>query len=56
MSLIQNFIKYIDLRHEVEDHDYIHQVIDSGVVFRGTNLWILVFAIVVASVGLNGSG
>jgi uncharacterized hydrophobic protein (TIGR00271 family) len=53
MSLLQNFIKYIDLRHEVEDQDYIHQVIDAGVVFRGTNLWILVFAIVVASVGLN---
>lgn len=53
MSLLQNFIKYIDLRHEVEDHDYIHQVIDAGVVFKGTNLWILVFAIVVASVGLN---
>lgn len=53
MSLLKNFIQYIDLRHEVEDHDYIHQVIDSGVVFKGTNLWILVFAIVVASVGLN---
>jgi len=27
--------------------------IEKGIVFKGTNLWILVFAIVVASVGLN---
>ncbi|MCO6480743.1 MAG: DUF389 domain-containing protein [Phaeodactylibacter sp.] len=27
--------------------------IEKGVVFRGTNLWILMFAIMVASVGLN---
>ncbi|MCB0548872.1 MAG: TIGR00341 family protein [Phaeodactylibacter sp.] len=27
--------------------------IEKGVVFRGTNLWILIFAIMVASVGLN---
>ncbi|MCH2223847.1 MAG: DUF389 domain-containing protein, partial [Crocinitomicaceae bacterium] len=30
-----------------------HESIEKGVVFRGTNLWILVFAIFIASVGLN---
>jgi uncharacterized hydrophobic protein (TIGR00271 family) len=44
---------YLDLRNEVEDFDTIHTEIEKGVIFKGTNLWILVFAIVIASVGLN---
>ena len=27
--------------------------VEAGVPFRGTNLWVLIFAILVASVGLN---
>lgn len=46
-------IQYFKIGHEVEDHDFIHEVIEKDVIFRGTNLWILVFAIIVASVGLN---
>ena len=42
-----------DLRSELEDYDLIHGDIEKGIQFRGTNLWILMFAIVVASVGLN---
>ncbi len=39
-----------------EDSAPQHDVVDSisrGVVFRGTNLWILIFATLVASLGLN---
>jgi uncharacterized hydrophobic protein (TIGR00271 family) len=39
-----------------EDQDNVQEVMASirkGIVFQGTNLWTLVFAIVVASVGLN---
>ncbi len=51
--MLKGFLHYIDLRSELEDFDYIHSEIEKGIVFKGTNLWILVFAIVVASVGLN---
>jgi uncharacterized hydrophobic protein (TIGR00271 family) len=46
-------IHYFRIGHEVEDHDLIHEVIQKDIIFKGTNLWILVFAIIVASVGLN---
>jgi len=45
--------EYFSLDSEVEAHDSIHAEILKGIAFKGTNLWILVFAIVVASVGLN---
>jgi uncharacterized hydrophobic protein (TIGR00271 family) len=52
-----NFLGYIfsyfNLENEVDDFDRIHESIKKEIVFKGTNLWILMFAIVVASVGLN---
>jgi uncharacterized hydrophobic protein (TIGR00271 family) len=53
MKKIQDYLHYIELRSELEDFDKIHDEIKKGIVFKGTNLWILVFAIVIASVGLN---
>ena len=50
---IKEFLSYFNIRSEMEDYDFIHAEIEKGVVFRGTNLWILIFAIVVASIGLN---
>lgn len=52
-SWLLSVIKFLRLTHEQESHEVIHDTIDKGIVFRGTNLWILVFAILVASVGLN---
>lgn len=51
--MLRKFLHYIDIRDELEDFENIHTEIEKGVVFKGTNLWILVFAIIVASVGLN---
>jgi uncharacterized hydrophobic protein (TIGR00271 family) len=52
-----NFLGYVfsyfNLENEVDDFDRIHESIKKDIVFKGTNLWILMFAIVVASVGLN---
>ncbi len=50
---LEMFLNWFNLRSELEDYDAIHENIEKGIVFKGTNLWILVFAIVVASVGLN---
>ena len=38
-----------DKAYEAETIDQI----SSGVTFRGTNLWVLIFAILIASLGLN---
>lgn len=46
-------MNFLRLTHEQEDHAIVRETIEKGVVFRGTNLWILVFAILIASVGLN---
>lgn len=45
--------KFLDLTSALDDFDHIHENIQNGVSFRGTNLWILIFAIILASVGLN---
>lgn len=50
---IDKFKLWFNLRSEMEGFDEIHEDIEKGIVFKGTNLWILMFAIVVASVGLN---
>ncbi|HOB78119.1 MAG TPA: TIGR00341 family protein [Bacteroidales bacterium] len=50
------FIKLINhfkLTHQLEDFETIYKEISQGVVFRGTNLWILACSIIVCSVGLN---
>lgn len=52
-SWLASVFKFLRLTHEEEDALVIHETIEKGIVFRGTNLWILVFAILVASVGLN---
>lgn len=52
----QFFSKLFDilkLKHEVEDPVSVKEAINKGVEFKGTNAWILIFAILVASVGLN---
>lgn len=50
---IRKFLKILKLNAELEDHSIVQDTIEKGIVFRGTNLWILIFAIVIASVGLN---
>lgn len=42
-----------DLTADMADPAKIREGVEAGVSFRGTNLWVLIFAIVVASVGLN---
>ena len=47
--------KILDYTHLKDDTDYDATVkyISDSVEFRGVNLWVLAFAIIVASVGLN---
>lgn len=44
---------YFNLMADKEDERQVIEQVSAGVVFRGTNLWILMFAILIASLGLN---
>lgn len=48
-----NFFSKFRLGEEKEAFSSVASSIEAGIVFRGTNLWILIFAIFVASLGLN---
>lgn len=47
------FVELFDLRKDQEDPNAIDETIRSTVRVAGTNLWVLFFAILIASVGLN---
>lgn len=53
IQFIRNFLRLFNLEAELENQDSVYEEIKKGIIFKGTNLWILIFAIVVASVGLN---
>lgn len=52
-NFILKIISYFNFENELDDFGLIHDNIKKDIVFRGTNLWILMFAIIVASIGLN---
>lgn len=47
------FNEYLDLNRSKEDEEITVESIRSGVEFKGTNLWVLIFATFIASLGLN---
>ena len=46
-------MELVNLESDLDGFENIHDTIEKELVFKGTNLWILIFAILVASVGLN---
>lgn len=44
---------YFNLKADKEDEAQVVEQVSSNVTFRGANLWILIFAIFIASLGLN---
>jgi len=52
-SFYRGILQTVNLQPELDDYGKIHESIQKDVAFKGTNLWILIFAIVVASIGLN---
>jgi len=51
--MMNRVMHHLNLDSDLEHFDKIHNAIEQGINFKGTNLWILVFAIIIASVGLN---
>lgn len=52
-TTLTKLIAYINLNKGEEDKNKVLEDVKSNISFRGSNLWILACAIVVASVGLN---
>lgn len=52
-NFLQKFFNAFTIKKEQENFGDIMQSIRDGVTFRGTNLWVLMFAILIASIGLN---
>lgn len=52
-TIFRKALHFFSLESELEHQDSVYEEIKKGIVFKGTNLWILIFAIIVASVGLN---
>ncbi|NCN97394.1 MAG: DUF389 domain-containing protein [Rhodoferax sp.] len=52
-ALRLRLFRRFDLRHDQADTAEIDATFRASVEFRGTNLWVLMFAIVIASIGLN---
>lgn len=50
---VNKFLSSFQLRGEVEDFKTVYESIEQSIDFKGTNLWVLIFAILIASVGLN---
>jgi len=48
-----NVLNSFKLGREWEDFQFVRNDIERGVEFSGTNLWILIFAILIASLGLH---
>jgi uncharacterized hydrophobic protein (TIGR00271 family) len=51
--MINKILKFTDLHSGEEDKQKVLENVKSNISFRGSNLWILACAIVVASIGLN---
>lgn len=52
-TFIQKFIDNFKIFDEREDYEAVVTAIEKGIYFKGTNLWVLIFAIFIASLGLN---
>jgi len=51
--MISNFFDFIDLHNGEERKEKVAETIKTNISFRGSNIWVLACAIVIASVGLN---
>lgn len=53
LHLKETFVDVLDLHKDSENELETIETIKQGVEFRGTNLWVLIFATFIASLGLN---
>jgi uncharacterized hydrophobic protein (TIGR00271 family) len=52
-ELLNKILDYVKFENDIDDFDKIYETIVKGVNFKGSNIWILIAAVIVASIGLN---
>lgn len=52
-KFITDFKAYFNVSHDLEERDLVLESVRAGVTFKGSQLLVLIFAIFIASVGLN---
>ncbi|ACF11795.1 conserved hypothetical protein [Chlorobaculum parvum NCIB 8327] len=50
---LKSVLRHLNLRQHAEAPDVVHEAVETDIVFTGARLWVLVSAIILASVGLN---
>jgi uncharacterized hydrophobic protein (TIGR00271 family) len=51
--MIKKILRSFNIQQDAETFDVIHNAVESEIVFKGSRLWVLIFATILASVGLN---
>jgi len=51
--MIKTLLYNLNLRHDAESFEAVHNAVEADIVFRGARIWVLISAIILASVGLN---
>ena len=51
--MIKTILHSFNIQQDAETFEVIHRAVEREIVFKGSRLWVLIFAIILASVGLN---
>ncbi|MGC8775209.1 MAG: DUF389 domain-containing protein [Chlorobaculum sp.] len=51
--MLKSLLRIFSLRQDAEAFDAVHSAVEADIVFRGARIWVLISAIILASVGLN---
>ncbi|RXK82167.1 DUF389 domain-containing protein [Chlorobaculum sp. 24CR] len=51
--MLKSFLQILSLRQDAEAFDAVHNAVEADIVFKGARIWVLISAIILASVGLN---
>ncbi len=52
-KLKKYFRSLLDIRHDTMGYDELHEMMEENTIIHGSNMWILMLAILIASIGLN---
>jgi uncharacterized hydrophobic protein (TIGR00271 family) len=51
--MIKSILRSFNIQQDAESFDTVNKTVESEIVFKGSRLWVLIFATMLASVGLN---
>jgi uncharacterized hydrophobic protein (TIGR00271 family) len=51
--MLKSLLRILSLRQDAEAFDAVHNAVEADIMFSGARIWVLISAIILASVGLN---